>query len=202
MASSLLDQQLSLVSIVVLFSVVTALRNIPSFFQPQQEDDGSIDVATRGTEVTEREGCISCLRSVRIVRAPPALPLPITTPPSRSSRFIISNIIHNITQIFFPSVQTVRAPTVLPQSITTPPSRSSNIISNTLHLVTETVYAIIQSIPSTFFDSSTDDTQSDHHTRRGVYSSDGLTPHGLGDRNLNVVIDSSLRPSDFNGGDT
>ncbi|KAK0474025.1 hypothetical protein IW261DRAFT_1656418 [Armillaria novae-zelandiae] len=163
MASSLLDQQFSLVSIVVLFSAVTALRIIPRFL-PQQEDDGSIDVATRATEEREREGWIACLRSVRIVRAPPALPQPITTPPAR------------------------------PQAL--------HSISNTYHLITETFSAIIQSIPSIFI-SSTDDSQSDNHTRRGVYSeSDGFTHHGLSDRNLNVVIDTSVHPSGVDGGDT
>lgn len=133
---------------------------------PRQQDDGSIDVATRGTdEDTECEGCMMCLRSVRIVRAPPALPQPITTPSPRPSWFTL-NIIHYIIQIF---------------------------------------YVIIRFNPFTtpIYVSSTGDTQSDNHTRRGVYSeSDGFTHHGLGDRNLNIVIDTSVRTSDVNGDGT
>ncbi|SJL04970.1 uncharacterized protein ARMOST_08341 [Armillaria ostoyae] len=95
MAGFLLDQQLtSIVALLALSSVVVILRIIILHFLSRQQHNPS-DVVTRGTnQDTECDGCISCLRSVRIVRAPPALPQPITTPhPAPRGSFLTSPII-------------------------------------------------------------------------------------------------------------
>ncbi|PBK70011.1 hypothetical protein ARMSODRAFT_1035759 [Armillaria solidipes] len=167
MASFLLDQQLtSIVALLALSSVVVILRIIILHFLSRQQHNPS-DVVTRGTDQdTEYEGCIACLRSVRIVRAPPALPQPITTPPPRPSWFIF-DITNHITQIFYVIVHF--------NPFTTP-----------------------FCIPST----GDTNTQSDNHTRRGVYSADGITHHGLGDRNLNIVINTPVHTSNVDSGGT